>query len=53
MVDGELKEMQQEGISKMKRHLASDGSCPGGELTTSLARSGWSVVQAERGTGKT
>ncbi len=53
MIDGELKVTQEDAVFKIEGHLASDGSCSGGEWITSLARAGWAVVQAEPGTGKT
>ena len=50
--DGILQEIHNVTTLSMEGHIASDGSCSGGEICQVLARSGWGVVQAEQGTGK-
>ncbi len=50
--DGLLQEIHHVTTLAMEGHIASDGSCSGGEFCQALARSGWGVVQVEHGTGK-
>ena len=50
--DGILQEIHNVTTLSMEGHIASDGSCSGGEICQVLARSGWGVVQVEHGTGK-